>query len=199
LAECERALGRLANRSEITDEQVGIVARKFEKERAKVAEVVAGFKRLEERKADDRAIEQLRTTLKKLCKEVEEGLDGKASRETVERERKTVLERVQALAEAVGEKADKADVKRGFTFLEEKIKEVIIVLAEEKSYNKDSATKKGAFKCLSCDKELEAPPPEPSLPPRLPRDSATSTARCSTSNLRKRIRLVNNSIANDDS
>jgi hypothetical protein len=45
-------------------------------------------------------------------------------------------------------------VKRGLTFLEDKLKEVIIVLAEEKNYNKDSAVKKGAFKCLSCDKEL---------------------------------------------
>jgi hypothetical protein len=100
------------------------------------------------------------------------------------------------MGEALGEKADKTDVKRGLTFMEEKLKEVIIVLAEEKSYNKDSAVKKGAFKCLSCDKELEGSPSEPCLPPRLPRDSTTS-ARCSTSNIRKRMRLVNNSI-NDE-
>jgi hypothetical protein len=41
-----------------------------------------------------------------------------------------VLDRVQALIDAVAEKADKSDVKRGFTFLEEKIKELIIVVAE---------------------------------------------------------------------
>lgn len=29
IVECERGIGRLSNRSEITDEQIGIVARKF--------------------------------------------------------------------------------------------------------------------------------------------------------------------------
>lgn len=105
-----------------------------------------------------------------------------------------MFERVQTLADVVGEKADKGEVKRGFTFLEEKIKEMIIVLAEEKSCNKDSALKKGAFKCLSCDKDLEATPSEPILPPRLARDSTTSSGRCSTTQIRKRIRLVNNSL-----
>lgn len=104
-----------------------------------------------------------------------------------------MLDRIQAMAEALGQKADKTEVKRGLTFLEDKLKEVIIVLAEEKSYNKDSAVKKGAFKCLSCDKQLQGLVPEHSLPPRMPRDS-TASARCSTSNIRKRIRLVNNSI-----
>lgn len=35
---------------------------------------MTSFKMLEERKADDRAIEQIRTTIKKLGKELEEGL-----------------------------------------------------------------------------------------------------------------------------
>lgn len=161
-----------------------------------MSEVVAGFKKLEERKADDRAIEQLRTTIKKIGKDLEEGLESKASKEVTQRDRKVMLDKIQALTESLGQKAEKTEVKRGLTFLEDKLKEVIIVMAEEKNYNKDSAVKKGAFKCLSCDKELQGSAPEPSLPPRIPRDS-TASARCSTSNIRKRIRLVNNSI-NDD-
>jgi uncharacterized protein YlzI (FlbEa/FlbD family) len=74
IIECERGLGRLSNRSEITEEQIGIVTRKLEKERTRIGEVMANFKMLEERKADDRSIEQLRTTIKKLGKELEEGL-----------------------------------------------------------------------------------------------------------------------------
>jgi hypothetical protein len=46
VGECERAIGRLCNRSEIMDEQVAIVGRKLEKERTRIAEVVAGFKRI---------------------------------------------------------------------------------------------------------------------------------------------------------
>lgn len=37
VADCERTIARLANRSEITEEQVGIVVRKFEKERSRVS------------------------------------------------------------------------------------------------------------------------------------------------------------------
>jgi hypothetical protein len=50
------------------------VARKFEKERVRMGEVVAGFKKLEERKTDDKGIEQLRTAIKKIGKDLEEGL-----------------------------------------------------------------------------------------------------------------------------
>lgn len=53
------------------------------------------------------------------------------------------------------EKADKAEVKKGLSFLEEKLKEVIIVVAEEKAGHQDGAIKKTPFKCLSCDKDLE--------------------------------------------
>lgn len=80
VSDCEKAINRLANRTEINEEQVGIVARKFEKERTKIAEVVASFKRLEEKKVDDRPIEQLRTSIKKLAKDLEESLETKANR-----------------------------------------------------------------------------------------------------------------------
>jgi hypothetical protein len=40
------------------------------------------------------------------------------------------------------------------TFLEEKLKEIIIVLAEERNAGQDGAIKKTPFKCLSCDKDL---------------------------------------------
>lgn len=54
----------------------------------------------------------------------------------------------------MGEKADKAEVKKGLSFLEEKVKEIIIVVAEERASHQDGAIKKTPFKCLSCDKDL---------------------------------------------
>ena len=53
------------------------------------------------------------------------------------------------------EKADKVEVKKGLNFLEEKIKQIIIVVAEERASHQDGAIKKTPFKCLSCDKDLE--------------------------------------------
>lgn len=39
-----------------------------------MSEMMASFKKLQERKADDKAIEQLRTAIKKIGKDLEEGL-----------------------------------------------------------------------------------------------------------------------------
>ena len=56
------------------------------------------------------------------------------------------------------EKSEKSDLKKAFSFLEEKIKEIIIVIAEDQNNEKDGAGKRKQFKCLSCDKDLQANP-----------------------------------------
>lgn len=71
LGECERNILKLTNRHEIVDEQMGILTRRHEKEKARVNEVVNSFKKIEERKIDEKVIEGLKNNLKKLSKDVE--------------------------------------------------------------------------------------------------------------------------------
>lgn len=50
---------------------MGILTRRHEKEKARVNEVVNSFRRIEERKVDEKVIEGLKNNLKKLSKDVE--------------------------------------------------------------------------------------------------------------------------------
>lgn len=103
---------------------------------------------------------------------------------------------MQFLNEFIIEKAEKTEVKKGLAFLEEKIKEIIIVLAEERGSTTDGALKKAPYKCLSCDKDLEIDRSE--AQPRLtPKESVANLTRCSTNQLRKRIRMFNNTITSN--
>ncbi len=63
------------------------------------------------------------------------------------------------------------------------------MLAEERNSVKDGAGKRMPFKCLSCDKELEV---EPNC--RLSHNHSRNSIRCSTNQIRKRIRVMNNSL-----
>jgi hypothetical protein len=136
--------------------------------------------------------------IKKVAKDLEENLEGRVSKEDYDKDRAKVKERINFLNEAALEKAEKADVKKGLTFLEDKIKEIIIVLAEERGSNPDGAIKKTPFKCLSCDKDLEAERQE--LTGR--QKDLPNMGQYSTSQMRKRIRMVNNTTStmqlNDD-
>ena len=44
--------------------------------------------------------------------------------------RKQQLDKIYQISDTVQEKAEKADVRKGLSFLEEKIKEIIIVMSE---------------------------------------------------------------------
>ena len=69
------------------------------------------------------------------------------------------------------------------------------MLAEERGSFQDGALKKTPFKCLSCDKDLEVDRTE-SHPKNTPKENAANLTRCSTNQLRKRIRMLNNTIPN---
>lgn len=45
-------------------------------------------------------------------------------------------------------------MKKAFLFMEEKIKQLIILIASDQNEEKDGAIKKIPAKCLSCDKGL---------------------------------------------
>jgi len=100
---------------------------------------------------------------------------------------------MQFLNEFIIEKAEKTEVKKGLAFLEEKIKEIIIVLAEERGSGQDGALKKTPFKCLSCDRDLEIDRSEVQ-PKMTPKENQANLTRCNTNQMRKRIRMINNTI-----
>lgn len=94
------------------------------------------------------------------------------------------------------EKAEKAEVKKGLGFLEEKIKEIIIVLAEERAGGQDGAVKKTMFKCLSCDKDLEAEKSENGgIMNKTNKENSSTNFRSTTNQMRKRIRMINNTVS----
>lgn len=90
------------------DEHISILSRKIEKEKARIHELTQSIKRFEEKKIDERAIDGLKTAIKKLTKEFEEGLELKLNREAYEKERSRVNERIFFLSEMVTEKAEKS-------------------------------------------------------------------------------------------
>lgn len=64
------------------------------------------------------------------------------------------MEKILILQENLTEKADKGDMKKAFLFIEEKIKQMIILIAGDQNEDKDGAIRKIPAKCLSCDKGL---------------------------------------------
>ena len=87
---------------------------------------------------------------------MEEGLSLRLTKEVFDKEKAKIYDKINCLNSTVVEKSDKCEVKKGMSFIEEKIKEIIIVLTEERCANQDGAIKRMPFKCLSCDKDLEA-------------------------------------------
>ena len=67
------------------------------------------------------------------------------------------------------------------------------MLSEERNQNPDGALKKTPFKCLSCDKDLDVEK-ENAKAGTTVQAGKEGSIRCTTNHLRKRIRMVNNSV-----
>ena len=99
--------------------------------------------------------------------------------EDYERESKRLNERVTVLGESIVDKADKDEIKRAFIFIEDKIKQIVTVIAEEAQNEKEGALRRVPFKCLSCDKDIDTSGPARAAP-------AKPSHRASTSHIRVR-------------
>lgn len=156
---------------------------------------------MDEKRIDDKVIEHIKTSIKLLAKQFEEEIGAKIDKDLFEKEKKKNSEKISLLFGLIDDKCEKSEVKKGLTFLEDKIKDIVIVLAEERNLIKDSAAKRIQAKCLSCDKELEPPNSDTiqnihkSMRPSV---GSNLTGRSSTSQLKKRIRVVHGSIVNED-
>ena len=123
------------------------------------------LKRQEEKRTDEQLIDILRNQIKTKMQEMELEVDKKITKEVFEKEKQKIAEKIHIVQENLTDKADKGDMKKAFLFLEEKIKQIIVLMAGEQGYEKDGAIKKIPTKCLSCDKHIET---ESSKTSRLP-------------------------------
>lgn len=60
-------------------------------------------------------------------------MDKKLNKDTFDRERTKTHEKISILQENLTEKADKGDMKKAFLFMEEKIKQLIILIAKDQN------------------------------------------------------------------
>lgn len=91
---------------------------------------------------------------------------------------------MQILSESLSQKADKEEIKKAFQFIEDKIKEIVVIIADDTQQEKDGAGRKLPFKCLSCDKDLDSSVPNTQRP-----QQSFGPSRSNSSNLRRRIRV----------
>ena len=92
------------------------------------------------------------------------------------------------LGESMTEKANKDEIRRAFQFVEDKIKEIVLIMAGDAQAEKEGAGRRVPFKCLSCDKDLDNSQPAT----QRPQTELKGPPRNSTSNLRKRLRMSPN-------
>ena len=145
----------MINKYEILNEQISILNRKIDKYKTQQLQTNDLLKHLEEKKVNEKVIEQIKNNIKILAKQMDENINSKVNKEVHEHDVKCLREKIKYAISISDDKSEKSELKKLGNFLEEKIKDIIIVLAEEKNLNKDSATKKIPVKCLSCDKDLD--------------------------------------------
>ena len=127
---------------------------------------------------------------KRQYRSLEDQLEKKMSTDSFNREKQRLGERIQVVGESVSQKADKEEIKRAFLFVQDKIKEIVMIIADDIHNEKEGAGKRIPFKCLSCDKDLES-----SLPTTLRHNSDKKLLRpptTHTSQIRKKIRVAHN-------
>jgi hypothetical protein len=180
-------MARESNAQVLLRDELDIVCRKLEKERSRVSDLGGQVKRLEERRVDEKLIENMVSMFKRQHRTLEDELEKKLSTEGFGKERQRLGERIQVISESLSEKADKEEIKRAFQFVEDKMKEIILIIADDIHHEKDGAIKRLPFKCLSCDKDLES-----SLPTTLRHNSEKKPLRPPTSQIRKKLRVAHN-------
>jgi len=59
--------------------------------------------------------------------------------------------KLKIFAEQVDEKANKQETRKAFNFMEEKIREIVTLLADMQNSSRKTAARKMMMQCLSCD------------------------------------------------
>ncbi len=80
------------------------------------------MKRFEDKRLDQKTIDNLKVMIKKIAKDHEQVLEQKLMKDIFEKEKNKIYEKMQLINELINEKADKNEIKKAFIFLEDKIK-----------------------------------------------------------------------------
>lgn len=96
----------------------------------------------------------MKNQVKKIQYQLTEELEKKVNKDIYEKEKKKIFDKLYIIQENLTEKAEKGDMKKAFLFMEEKIKQLIVLIASDQGEEKDGAIRKVPVKCLSCDKGL---------------------------------------------
>jgi hypothetical protein len=70
----EREIYKQTNKSEIIDEHIGILSRKLEKEKFRINEISDAVRITNDKRVDEKVIENLKAMIKKMSKDFEEAL-----------------------------------------------------------------------------------------------------------------------------
>jgi hypothetical protein len=178
----------LRHKFDLLADHVEIAVRKLDKEKNRTADLAMQIKKLEEKKSDDKLLDSLIIMVKRNNQVLEEQVDKKLSKEVWDRDSSRLSERLQIMSEHLHEKADKDEIRRAFQFIEDKIKEIVMLMAGDAQQEKEGAGRRLPFKCLSCDKDLDHSLP---VTQRNLLGVQTPNRAAGSSNLRKRVRVTN--------
>ena len=152
LFSCDKETDKLKVKIDYISDQVERTIRKFEKEKHKKTDLSLQLKRMEDKKFDDKVVDGLVIMVKRQAHHMEEQLDARLEKKLWDKEFPKLSEKVQVVSETLDVKADREEVKKAFQFVEDKIKEIVLLMATDIQNEKEGAGKKLPFKCLSCDK-----------------------------------------------
>ena len=155
LCEKKKEMKEIKNKMIVVDERIIISGRKQDKISQDFMDFKAMLRRIEEKKHDEKAIEDVRNYIKWSISELDERIEKKCTEEALNREKQRLNEKISIIHENLIEKADKGEITKAIIFLEEKMKEIIFLIAAEHTNERDGAVVKTNVKCLSCDKQVE--------------------------------------------
>ena len=96
------------NKAEIVDEHIGILSRKLQKEKNRINEVCEVAKTFEDRKIDEKVIENLKSLIKKNAKQNEQNLQNKIGKDVFDKQKHKIQEKINFIGDMIMEKAEKS-------------------------------------------------------------------------------------------
>lgn len=107
IGEKDKEMKEVKNKQIVSDERAAILQRKNDKISQEMYDLRSLMRRVEERKMDDKALEELRNYVKWSVRDLEEKIEKKCTEEALNKERLKLNEKISILHENLIEKADK--------------------------------------------------------------------------------------------
>ena len=89
------------------------------------------LKRMEDKKFDDKVVDGLVIMVKRQAHHMEEEMEARLEKKVWDKEFPKINEKMQIVSETLDSKADREEVKKAFQFVEDKIKEIVLLMATD--------------------------------------------------------------------